>query len=173
MSDREPGAGAPGQHLPVFSGELARLGAAVAAGPGRRAVMVAGLGPLESAIMTAVWDAAEPLTVRDVRDRMDYRMADDEGPAYTTVMTVITVLWRKGLLSRGRFLGEGSRKAWWYQARVTREDHLAGLIRGVLACAPDPAAVLLRALPPAPGSPRVCLVQVASGVYVLADVTAR
>lgn len=173
VSDLEPGADEPGQCPPVFSGELARPGAAVAARPDQRTVIVPGLGPLESAIMTVIWDAGEPLTVRGVRDRMDYRGMYDEDPAYTTVMTVMTVLWRKGLLSRDRFLGEGNRKAWWYQARVTREDHLAGVIGGVLACAPDPAAVLLRALPPASGSPRVCLVQVASGVYVLADMPAR
>ena len=163
----------PGDAPPVFRDELARPGAAVAARSSQRAVIVPGLGPLESAIMTVVWDVGKPLTVRGVRDRLDYRGMYDEDPAYTTVMTVMTVLWRKGLLSRERFLGEGHRSALWYQARVTRENHLAGVIRGVLACAPDPAAVLLCALPPAPGGPRVCLAKVASGIYVLADVPAR
>ena len=118
-----------------------------------------GSGAAESAIMTVLWDAREPLTVRDVRDRLDYRVEDGDDPAYTTVMTVTTILWRKELLSRDKFLGKGNQRAWWYQPHVTREDHLAGVIRGALACAPDPAAVLLRALP-SPGSPPVCVAQV-------------
>jgi predicted transcriptional regulator len=151
----------------AFRGDLAGAGAA-AVWPERQAVAVPGLGPLESAIMTVLWDAREPLTVRGVRDRLDYCMEDGGDPAYTTVMTVTTILWRKGLLSRDKLPGEADQRAWWYQPRVTREDHLARVIRGALACAPDPAAVLLRALP-APGGLQVCVAQVMPGVYVRAD----
>jgi predicted transcriptional regulator len=107
-------------------------------------VPVPGLGPLESAIMTAVWDAARPLTVRAARDRLDYRASDGDDPAYTTILTVMTILWRKGMLSRARHTENA--RAWWYEACVTREDHLAAIIRGALACAPDPAAVLRRVI---------------------------
>ena len=47
---------------------------------------VPGLGPLESAIMTVIWDAGQSLSVRVVRERLDYQAADGEDPAYTTVM---------------------------------------------------------------------------------------
>jgi predicted transcriptional regulator len=116
--------------------------------PARR---VPGLGPLESAIMTVIWEAGQPLTVRAARDRLDYRSGDGDDPAYTTVAAVMTNLWHKGLLKRARCLGEGNARAWWYQARVTREDHLAAIIGGALECAPDPTAVL-RLVPPAAAS---------------------
>ena len=66
---------------------------------------VPGLGPLESAVMTAVWAARQPLTVRAARERLDYRASGGGVPAYTTVMTVMNILWRKGLLSRAKDLG--------------------------------------------------------------------
>ena len=106
---------------------------------------VPGLGPLESAIMTVIWDAGQPLTVRAACERLDYRASGGGAAAYTTVMTVMNILWRKGLLSRAKDLGEGQARAWWYEARVTREEHLAAVIRAALECAPDPAAVMRRA----------------------------
>ncbi len=65
------------------------------------AAWVPGLGPLESAIMTVIWDAGQPLSVRVVRERLDYQAADGENSAYTTVMSVMVVLWRKGFLGPG------------------------------------------------------------------------
>jgi predicted transcriptional regulator len=105
---------------------------------------VPGLGPLESAIMTVIWDAGRPLTVRAACERLDYRVNGGGAPAYTTVVTVMNILWRKALLSRAKDLGEGNPRAWWYAARVTREDYLAAIIRPALECAPDPAAVMHR-----------------------------
>ncbi len=46
-----------------------------------------GLGPLEAAIMHVLWDANTWLTIRDVRDRMDYAPV-----AYTTVASVASIL---------------------------------------------------------------------------------
>ena len=43
--------------------------------------LVPGLGPLESAIMTVIWDAGQSLSVRVVRERLDYQAADGEDPA--------------------------------------------------------------------------------------------
>ena len=108
---------------------------------------VPGLGPLESAIMTVIWDAGQPLSVRVVRERLDYQAGDGEDPAYTTVMTVMMVLWRKGFLERAKCPGAGHGRAWWYAACIAREDHLATVIRQALDCARDPAAVLRRATP--------------------------
>jgi len=110
---------------------------------------VPGLGPLESAIMTAVWAARRPLTVSHVRERLDYRAGHGGEPAYTTVMTVMNILWRKGLLSRAKDLLDGHPRAWWYEARITREDHLAAVIRHTLECTSNPTAVLHRAVSPA------------------------
>jgi predicted transcriptional regulator len=107
---------------------------------------VPGLGPLEAAIMTAIWDAAQPLTVRAARDRLGYRKGDGETPAYTTVMTVMNILWRKELLTRAKNPQDGDPRAWWYGPRITRDDHLAAVIRHALDCAPDPMAVLGRAV---------------------------
>ena len=109
------------------------------------AAWVPGLGPLESAIMTVIWDADQSLSVRVVRERLDYLAADGEDPAYTTVMSVMVILWRKGFLDRAKCPGAGYGRAWWYAARISREDHLATVIRQALTCAPDPAAVLRRA----------------------------
>ena len=97
----------------AFTGDLAGAGTAAAVWPERQAVAVPGLRPLESAIMTVLWDAREPLTVRGVRDRM----GGGGDPAYTRVMTVTTILWRKGLLSRDKLPGEADQRAWWYQPR--------------------------------------------------------
>ena len=113
-------------------------------------MIVPGLGPLESAIMTAVWDAGQPLTVGAVCDRLNYRTGGGGDPAYTTVMTVMNILWRKGLLSRAKHAGGSDTRPWWYQARVTRESYLAAVIAGALDCAPDPVAVLLHVFPAAP-----------------------
>jgi predicted transcriptional regulator len=96
--------------------------------------------------MTVVWDAAQPLPVRAVRDRLGYRKGDGETPAYTTVMTVMTILWRKELLTRARNPVNGDPRAWWYEPRITRDDHLAAVIRRALDCTTDPIALLRRAV---------------------------
>jgi len=96
--------------------------------------------------MTVIWDARRPLTVSAACERLDYRASHGEAPAYTTVMTVTTILTRKGLLTRAMDLGDGHARAWWYEAHITREDHLATAIADALGFGPDPAAVLRRAL---------------------------
>ena len=53
-------------------------------------------GELESAIMDVMWAADRPFVVREVRERMRY----DRPVAYTTVMTVMGILFRKGVLMR-------------------------------------------------------------------------
>jgi predicted transcriptional regulator len=66
---------------------------------------IPGLGPLESAIMTVIWDTDQSLSVRVVRERLDYLAAHGEEPVYTTVMTVMVILWRKGFLQRAKCPG--------------------------------------------------------------------
>jgi predicted transcriptional regulator len=61
-------------------------------------------GPLESEVMDAVWRAARPVTVREVID--DLNGCRSEPLAYTTVMTVMSRLAEKDVLSR-RKAGRG------------------------------------------------------------------
>jgi predicted transcriptional regulator len=61
-------------------------------------------GPLESEVMDAVWRAAGPVAVREVVD--DLNEARSEPLAYTTVMTVMSRLTEKDVLSR-RKVGRG------------------------------------------------------------------
>jgi Penicillinase repressor len=125
---------------------------------GHPPVRVPHLGPLESAIMNVAWNAGQPLTVRAVLAQLQYTAGSGGPPAYTTTMTVMNILWRKGLLSRANLPGPvsvpgrpGRPAAWWYHPRLTREQYLATAIRAILACAPDQAAVLR--LAGATGSP--------------------
>jgi predicted transcriptional regulator len=60
----------------------------------------AGLGSLEAEVMAVLWQADEPLPVRDVAGALN---AGRVAPlAYTTVMTVMSRLAGKGLLARSR-----------------------------------------------------------------------
>ena len=61
-------------------------------------------GPLESHVMDAVWRATRPVTVREVVD--DLNGSRSEALAYTTVMTVMSRLADKNVLSRSR-VGRG------------------------------------------------------------------
>lgn len=71
------------------------------------------LGPLETEVMQAVWHSGEATTTRDVHERLHRR----QDVAYTTVMTVMGNLTRKGLLER-RLEG----KAYVYRAVVTQQE---------------------------------------------------
>jgi predicted transcriptional regulator len=55
---------------------------------------VLGLGKLEREVMEIVWHATADLSVREVHDRLR------RGVAYTTVMTTLDRLFKKGLLAR-------------------------------------------------------------------------
>jgi len=92
------------------------------------------LGPLERAVMEVVWERdAEEVTVRDVLDTPVGR-----GHAYTTLMTVMDRLWRKGYVARRR-VG----RAYVYRAKRSREQHVERLVGQVLAGAGDRQSALL------------------------------
>jgi len=80
-------------------------------------------GELESAIMDVMWDAERAYAVREVRERMDY----PRPVAYTTVMTVMDILHRKGVLRRDKH-----GRAWRYWPSEAREEHDARLMAEVL-----------------------------------------
>lgn len=71
------------------------------------------LGALEQVVMDAVW-GHEPSTVREVAERMRC----DADRAYTTVMTTLDRLHKKGLLRRQK---DGL--AWRYAAALDRAAH--------------------------------------------------
>ena len=83
-----------------------------------------GFGDLEAAVMQQIWDFAAPTTVRQVYTEL----IRDRTLAYTTVLSVMGKLCRKGFLQRER---EG--KAHRYRAVATREQYGAALMREALS----------------------------------------
>lgn len=61
------------------------------------------LGPLETSIIEIMWSSKQPLTVRDVYEKLRRR----KRIAYTTVMTTMDRLYEKGLLDRRMEKGRG------------------------------------------------------------------
>ncbi|MEU0510983.1 MULTISPECIES: BlaI/MecI/CopY family transcriptional regulator [Amycolatopsis] len=94
-----------------------------------------GLGDLESAVMDVLWRTAEPIKVRQVLEQLD----TPRQLAYTTVMTVLDNLHRKGWVER-----ELDGKAYLYEPALSREEAAARALRGILDSSGDPEAVLLR-----------------------------
>ena len=86
------------------------------------------LGELEAAVMAQLWAAPGPLLVRDVVTALE-----PERPlAYTTVMTVMDNLFRKGWLQRER-----NGRAWEYRPAKTQGEYTAELMRDALSTSDD------------------------------------
>jgi predicted transcriptional regulator len=85
-------------------------------------------GELEKAIMDVMWAAEGPCVVREVRERMRY----GRPVAYTTVMTVMNILHRKGVLCRSKH-----GRAWRYWPVERREEHDARLMAEALRAGGD------------------------------------
>ncbi len=94
-----------------------------------------GLGDLEDAVMEVLWHTDQPARVRDVLEQLD----PDRPLAYTTVMTVLDNLHRKGWVERER---EG--RAYRYRPALSREDATVRALRDVLNASGDPEAALLQ-----------------------------
>jgi len=85
-------------------------------------------GDLEAAIMDRLWERESPALVREIVDELH-----DERPlAYTTVMTVMENLHRKGWLRRER---DG--RAWRYEPTGSRSGYTAALMNDALNTNPD------------------------------------
>jgi BlaI family transcriptional regulator, penicillinase repressor len=84
--------------------------------------------------MDVLWDRAEPAVVRDVARALDHRDL-----AYTTVMTVLDRLAKKGFVRRER---DG--RAWRYEPANTRDGYVAQLMLDALALTGDRDAALTR-----------------------------
>ena len=79
------------------------------------------LGPLEERILDLLWRSRGERSVREVQDDLQGSLA------YTTVMTTLDRLFKKGLLNRKR---DG--QAYLYATRVSREAFAAGLLKRTL-----------------------------------------
>jgi predicted transcriptional regulator len=98
---------------------------------------VRGFGDLEAVIIDRLWSRSRPTTVREVVEELQR----ERGIAYTTVMTVMDNLHRKGFLAR-----ELDGRAYRYRPVSTREEHSARLMAEALAASRDPDATLVRFL---------------------------
>ena len=85
-------------------------------------------GELEAVIMDRLWERGRPALVREIVD--DLR--PDRPLAYTTVMTVMENLYRKGWLRRHR---DG--RAWRYEPTGSRSGYTAALMSDALATSAD------------------------------------
>ena len=92
-----------------------------------------GFGDLEAVIMDRVWEHTEPVTVRELHDEL----SAERVIAYTTVMSTMDNLHRKGWLNRVK---EG--KAYRYSPSASREEYSARLMREALADGGDTEVVL-------------------------------
>ena len=85
-------------------------------------------GELEAVIMDRLWEWGRPVLVREIVDDL----SQDRSIAYTTVMTVMENLHRKGWLRRQR---DG--RAWRYEPTGSRSGYTASLMSEALATNPD------------------------------------
>lgn len=91
------------------------------------------MGALESEVLRFLWRSDGPVTPGEVRDGIGGELA------YTTVMTILTRLFTKGLVSRER---EG--RAFAYRPTISEADYAAQRMRKMLAGATDRHAALSR-----------------------------
>jgi predicted transcriptional regulator len=85
-------------------------------------------GELEAVIMDRVWERGRPALVREILDDLSH----DRSLAYTTVMTVMDNLYRKGWLRRER---DG--RAWRYEPTGSRSGYTAALMKDALESSAD------------------------------------
>jgi predicted transcriptional regulator len=93
-----------------------------------------GLGDLEGTVMEVLWHTDHAVRVRDVLEQLD----PGRPLAYTTVMTVLDNLHRKGWVRRNMH-----GRAYRYQPALSREDATVRALRDVLNASGDPEAALL------------------------------
>lgn len=96
-------------------------------------ISLRGLGRLEAAIMDVLWSATEPMKVRQVQERLV-----DRDLAYTTVMTVLDNLYKKGWLTR-----ELDGRGYAYRPVASREANVARLMGEVLGGSRDHEAAFI------------------------------
>jgi predicted transcriptional regulator len=85
-------------------------------------------GELEAVIMERLWELGRPVLVREMVEAL----RPERALAYTTVMTVMDNLHRKGWLRRER---DG--RAWRYEPTGSRSGYTAALMSDALATSTD------------------------------------
>src|SRR4051812_11371403 len=90
-----------------------------------------GFGELEQQVLAVLWSAGAPLVPREVQERLR------DAPAYTTVMTILDRLHRKGLADRER-----RGRAYAYTAVESESEATAERFRALLNSGSDRTAVL-------------------------------
>lgn len=95
---------------------------------------MARLGDLERAVLDCLWQSGEPRTVREVHDALAARQL-----AYTTVMTTLQRLARKGLITQ-----DSHTRAHRFTAVATREEMFTELMTDALGIAGDEHEAMLR-----------------------------
>ncbi|GHH84634.1 hypothetical protein GCM10018793_49540 [Streptomyces sulfonofaciens] len=90
-------------------------------------------GELESDVLATLWAAGGPLTARDVRERLPGDLA------YTTVLTILSRLYDKGILVRHR---DG--RGYAYEPARDEASHTAQRMHSLLEGGSDREAVLAR-----------------------------
>lgn len=90
---------------------------------------------LENAVMDVLWDTAGWMTSRDVQEHLP----PERSVGYTTVMTVLSRLWKKGRLERER-----TGRAFAYRPLLTRTEHAASRMEEILDTAGDRTNALAR-----------------------------
>jgi predicted transcriptional regulator len=96
-------------------------------------VGVRGFGELEGAVMQHLWAADGGATVREVYEQM----RQSRQIAYTTVLSTIHNLYRKGRLTR-----EPEGKAHRYRPTASRAEYSASVMRDALSSGGDSEAIL-------------------------------
>lgn len=91
------------------------------------------LGELEARVMEVVWDEGGWMNTREVLEAL----TGERQLAYTTVMTIMVKLWKKGLLERRK---DG--RAYAYHSVHTREEWTARRMGELLAVADNRPAAL-------------------------------
>jgi predicted transcriptional regulator len=97
------------------------------------AVTRLGRGELEKQVLDVLWGAEGPVTPRQVHDEL----SRSRKLAYTTTMTILVRLYKKGLLER-----EPAGRAYAYRPRVSRDQRAAERMTEALTSAGDASLAL-------------------------------
>ena len=84
------------------------------------------MGALERTVLACLWRADGPLTPGEVVEGID------DPPAYTTIMTILTRLWQKGLVDR-----EPRGRAFAYRPLISESELAAQRMRATLEATSD------------------------------------
>lgn len=122
------------------------------------------LGELEKQVMDRMWSWDHPVAVREVMEDLQ----SDRTLAYTTVMTVMDNLHRKGMLTR-----EKDGRAYVYRPVLSREQYTATFMGEVLAGSNDRTVTLLHFLAQMPPEEAALLRQALDGNPETGTGTAR